>query len=99
LANCEAVCVSARRRAIRNAAFASATGARELASRHLAQPTELEAAASLMERYNDTPTDYADATLVLLADALRLCTVLTLDRRGFTTYRTPSRKAFKLALG
>jgi predicted nucleic acid-binding protein len=52
-----------------------------------------------MERYNDTPTDYADATLVLLADALRLCTVLTLDRRGFTTYRTPSRKAFKLALG
>ena len=65
----------------------------------LAQPPELEAAASLMERYNDTPMDYADATLVLLADALRLNTVLTLDRRGFTTYRTASRKAFKLALG
>lgn len=65
----------------------------------LAQPPELEAAASLMERYDDTPMDYADATLVLLADALHLTTVLTLDRRGFTTYRTPSRKAFKLALG
>jgi predicted nucleic acid-binding protein len=65
----------------------------------LAQPPELEAAAALMERYSDTPMDYADATLVLLADALRLNTVLTLDRRGFATYRTPSRRAFKLALG
>jgi hypothetical protein len=35
---------------------------------------------------------------VLLADALRLNTVLTLDRRGFSTYRTSSRKTFKLAL-
>jgi uncharacterized protein len=64
----------------------------------LAQPVELKAAASLMERYCDTPMDYADATLVLLSEALRLTTVLTLDRRGFTTYRTQTRKAFKLAL-
>lgn len=64
----------------------------------LAQAPELEAAASLMEKYSDTPMDYADATLVLLADALSLTTVVTLDRRGFTTYRTASRRPFKLAL-
>jgi predicted nucleic acid-binding protein len=64
----------------------------------LAQQAELEQAAHLMERYRDTPMDYADATLVLLAEALSLTAVLTLDRRGFGTYRTRSRKAFKLVL-
>lgn len=64
----------------------------------LAQPAELKQAAQLMERYRDTPMDYADATLVLLAEALGLATVLTLDRRGFGTYRTRSRKAFKLVI-
>ena len=64
----------------------------------LAQPTELRAAAGLMERYEDTPMDYADATLVLLADALRIQEVLTLDRRGFSLYRTTSRKDFRLVL-
>jgi predicted nucleic acid-binding protein len=64
----------------------------------LAQPAELRAAAGLMERYADTPMDYADATLVLLADALRIHDVLTLDRRGFATYRAGSRKEFRLVL-
>jgi hypothetical protein len=31
-----------------------------------------------------------------LADALHLNTVLTLDRRGFSIYRTRARKSFKL---
>lgn len=64
----------------------------------LAQPAELHAAVGLMERYADTPMDYADATLVLLADALRIHDVLTLDRRGFSTYRAASRKDFRLVL-
>lgn len=63
----------------------------------LAQPGELSAAADLMEKYADTPMDYADATLVLLAEALNLDTILTLDRRGFSTYRTRNRRALKLA--
>ena len=41
----------------------------------------------LLRRYADTPMDYADATLVALADRLRLTRVFTLDRRGFRTYR------------
>jgi predicted nucleic acid-binding protein len=64
----------------------------------LAQPAELHAAAGLMERYSDTPMDYADATLVLLAEALGIRDVLTLDRRGFSTYRTGSRKTLRLVL-
>ncbi|MCY3863178.1 MAG: hypothetical protein OXG34_08865 [bacterium] len=35
----------------------------------------------------DTPMDFADATLVLLAERLAVSDILTLDRRGFNTYR------------
>jgi predicted nucleic acid-binding protein len=42
----------------------------------------------LMQRYADVPMDYADATLVALADRIRLQQVFTLDRKGFRTYRT-----------
>lgn len=64
----------------------------------LAQASELRDAAMLMERYLDTPMDYADATLVLLAEALGIHDVLTLDRRGFSVYRTRRRRGFKLVL-
>lgn len=64
----------------------------------LAQPPELRRAVELMERYADTPMDYADATLVLLAEALQVHDILTLDRRGFSSYRSPSRKPFRLIL-
>jgi predicted nucleic acid-binding protein len=51
-----------------------------------------------MERYSDTPMNYTDATLVLLAEALHVYDVLTLDRRGFSTYRAARGKAFRLTL-
>lgn len=62
------------------------------------QPTDLRDAARLMERYADTPMDFADATLVLLADVLEVTDVLTLDRRGFSTYRTAGGDGFRLVL-
>jgi predicted nucleic acid-binding protein len=64
----------------------------------LSAPPELGEAVALMERYADTPMDFADATLVLLAEALRVGDVLTLDRRGFRTYRTRTGRALRLAL-
>ena len=64
----------------------------------LCQPPELTEAAKLMDRYKDTPMDFADATLVLLAEALATGEILTLDRRGFSTYRTRTRGAFRLVL-
>jgi predicted nucleic acid-binding protein len=42
--------------------------------------------------------DFADATLVLLAEALGVRDILTLDRRGFSTYRTRPRGGFRLVL-
>jgi predicted nucleic acid-binding protein len=65
----------------------------------VAAPSEVLTAAELMHQYRDTPMDYADATLVLLADQTGTTEILTLDRRGFSTYRTPRGKAFSLILG
>jgi hypothetical protein len=61
-----------------------------------AQPAELRAAAALMAKYSDTPMDYADATLVLLAERIDVLDVLTLDRRGFSTYRTATGQALRM---
>jgi predicted nucleic acid-binding protein len=59
---------------------------------------QILAAAQLMDRYSDTPMDFADATLVLLAEDLGVSEILTLDRRGFSTYRTSKGKSFRLVL-
>ena len=53
-------------------------------------------AARLMHRYREVPMDYADATLVVVADAMLLRRVFTLDRRGFRTYRRRDGKAFEI---
>jgi predicted nucleic acid-binding protein len=60
------------------------------------QPEQVLAAAELMNRYSDTPMDFADATLVMLAEQLGTTEILTVDRRGFSTYRTNKGKEFKL---
>lgn len=62
------------------------------------RPAQLQSAVALMRKYADTPMDFADATLVLLAEDLSLTEILTLDRRGFRVYRTRSGKALQLVL-
>jgi uncharacterized protein len=59
---------------------------------------KLRAAADLMQRYADTPMDFADATLVVLAEELNVDGVLTLDERGFRTYRLGRNHSFHLVL-
>lgn len=59
---------------------------------------ELAAAVSLMERYPKIPMDFADATLLLLAEGLEVEGLLTLDRRGFAAYRTRQGRALRLVL-
>lgn len=44
-------------------------------------------AFELMAQYADRPMDLADASLVVLAETLRLRKVFTIDRNDFTTYR------------
>ena len=60
------------------------------------QSAQLIEAAGLMRKYADTPMDFADATLVLLADGIGVVDILTLDRRGFSTYRTARGKRFRI---
>lgn len=64
----------------------------------LTQPEPLRNAVDLMEKYADLPMDFADATLVLLAEKLSVFEVLTLDRRGFSVFRTRNRQHFRLTL-
>lgn len=63
------------------------------------RPPELHEASLLMEKYTNAPMDYADATLMLLADSLGVQDILTLDRRGFSIYRTKRRRPLRLVLG
>ena len=60
------------------------------------QPPALRPAAELMRKYAGVPMDFADATLVLLAEDLGVREILTLDRRGFTVFRTRKRRDFRL---
>jgi uncharacterized protein len=52
-------------------------------------------AAALMQRFADLPMDFADATLVVLAEEMHTTTVFTLDRRDFAVYRA-GRRTFRL---
>lgn len=64
----------------------------------LTHPPALPEVVSLMEKYRNVPMDFVDATLVVLADELNVRDVLTLDRRGFSIYRTRRGRAFRLVL-
>jgi uncharacterized protein len=79
-------------------AFAELLVASHTRIEDVSEPEEVLVAADLMDKYSDTPMDFADATLVLLAEALTVVDILTLDCRGFSTYRTAKGKAFRLVL-
>ena len=55
----------------------------------------LKRTKSLMEKYQDIPMDYADATLVSLAEDLSVRDIVTLDSH-FDIYRSSSKKTFIL---
>ena len=58
----------------------------------------LKRATALMAKYRDIPMDFADASLVCLADELNVRDILTVDERGFRVFRTQRRKVFHLVL-
>lgn len=61
-------------------------------------PAALSAIVRLMAKYADRPMDFADATLVWLAEQTGTDRVLTLDRRGFQAYRYGRSRRFHLIL-
>jgi predicted nucleic acid-binding protein len=50
----------------------------------------------LMKQYRDLPMDLADATLVALADLLRVSKIFTLDHKDFSIYRFKQKRRFTL---
>ena len=56
----------------------------------------LRRADEIVRRYADLPLDYADATLVVLAEEVRTEHILTVDRRDFSTVRWGRNRAFRL---
>lgn len=57
---------------------------------------DLPAMHRLMRKYRDQPMDFADASLVQVADRLGLSEMFTLDRRDFGVYRLSRNRAFRV---
>jgi predicted nucleic acid-binding protein len=51
---------------------------------------------TLMRKYHDRPMDFADATLVHLAQRESFSTVFTIDHDDFETYRVGGRKRLRI---
>ena len=61
-----------------------------------ATKASLRRARELVGQYADLPMDYADATLVVLAEELGTNLVFTTDRRDFGVYRIKGRRRFEV---
>jgi len=59
-------------------------------------PALLKRSAQLMARYSVIPMDFADASLVALAEERGITEIATLDRKDFSVYRTAGRKGFTI---
>jgi len=56
----------------------------------------LRRSRELLEKYGDFPMDFADATLVALAEEAHTPDIFTLDKRGFHVYRWMGRNGFRI---
>lgn len=59
---------------------------------------DLPEVRTLIERYADREMDFADATLVWLAELINTLDVMTVDRQDFLVYRSRGGEAFNLVL-
>jgi uncharacterized protein len=60
---------------------------------------DLPALDDLMRKYADRPMDFADATLVRLAEREALTTIFTVDHDDFETYRIAGKRKFRIVPG
>lgn len=60
------------------------------------EDAELPQLRSLMLQYWDRPMDFADASLVHLANRESLSTILTIDQGHFATYRLRGKRRFEV---
>lgn len=57
-----------------------------------------EELAAIITRYANLPCDYADATLIALAERAGVASIATIDQRDFSVYRIRGRKRFRILL-
>ena len=57
-------------------------------------PDAIAALWKSMDKYEDLPMDFCDASLVYLANSLRIFRIATTDRRDFSVYRLPGNQRF-----
>jgi len=58
--------------------------------------SSLPRSRELIHKYADLPMDYADSTLVVLAEELGTDLVFSTDRRDFEVYRIDGRRRFRI---
>ena len=58
--------------------------------------SDLPPIRALINKYNDQPMDFADATLVHVANREGLQEIFTLDRRDFSIYKMKQNRPFKV---
>jgi hypothetical protein len=63
---------------------------------HAVKLVEIQDSHAQTSRYWDRPTDFADATLVYLAERELLSTIFTVDHADFETYRIEGRRRFRV---
>ena len=57
-------------------------------------PADLPRIIALLDKYRDMPADFADASLVALAERLNVSRVASVDR-DFAIYRLPGKRRFE----
>ena len=58
--------------------------------------SDLPLLRQLMSQYSDLPMDFADATLVHLAQSAQIPTIFTVDFEDFEVYRLHGRRRFRI---
>lgn len=53
----------------------------------------------ILSKYADLPCDYADATLIWLAEKTGVLQIATVDQGDFSVYRVRGRRSFRILIG
>jgi predicted nucleic acid-binding protein len=61
--------------------------------------TDYAALTDIIAKYANLPCDYADATLIALAERTGVTAIATIDQRDFSVYRVRGRKRFRILIG
>lgn len=62
----------------------------------IGEPGDIQAIRDLMHKFRDLPMDFADATLVRVAQREGISRIFTLDRRDFSVYRGARGRPFTI---